>query len=398
MYMGGHVYTMATILIIGHAGHGKDSVAAVLAAASGATYTSSSRAALQDVFEKMCYEHKYETAEECFVDRVNHRATWFDIIAGINKDDPATLTKRILAKHSIYVGMRSRREFSAARHLFSKIIWVDASARLPVEPQSSMELTPSDADVIIDNNGTCAATTKLITTLHTLHPRRGAGVSPRDFKIAVSSHKFKRWVDSIQKSRMNITSISVAYAASFGTRAGFMMLDTYITDPARNNVSIPGKVFIRGDSVACLIVLRSPDYEATVLVRQFRVPIAANIDEIPAGMMDERANFKFAMGVELREETGICVAADNMTYVSTIHPSAGGCDEAVGIHYTVVDMSRADIEALHGRVTGNPDEREHITLQVVPLSYETIMATGDPKAITAYFAYYQSKGVRTSSQ
>jgi hypothetical protein len=38
--------------------------------------------------------------------------------------------------------------------LFDLIIWVDASDRLPLEDASSFNISKSDADIIIDNNGT----------------------------------------------------------------------------------------------------------------------------------------------------------------------------------------------------------------------------------------------------
>ena len=38
--------------------------------------------------------------------------------------------------------------------LFDLIIWVDASDRLPPEDVSSFNIKKSDADIIIENNGT----------------------------------------------------------------------------------------------------------------------------------------------------------------------------------------------------------------------------------------------------
>jgi hypothetical protein len=38
--------------------------------------------------------------------------------------------------------------------LFDLVIWVDASKRLPMESANSFNITPSDADIIVDNNAT----------------------------------------------------------------------------------------------------------------------------------------------------------------------------------------------------------------------------------------------------
>ena len=52
--------------------------------------------------------------------------------------------------------MRDKEEFNECvkQKLFDIIIWVDASKRLPLEPGTSFNINMSDADVIVENNGT----------------------------------------------------------------------------------------------------------------------------------------------------------------------------------------------------------------------------------------------------
>ena len=87
---------------------------------------------------------------------MNHRQEWYELICGYNKDDKAKLAKEILKYNNTYVGMRDSAEIKEClkQGLFDLVIWVDASKRLPMESSNSFNISVSDADVIIDNNGT----------------------------------------------------------------------------------------------------------------------------------------------------------------------------------------------------------------------------------------------------
>jgi len=52
--------------------------------------------------------------------------------------------------------MRDKAEFDECvkQKLFDLIIWVDASKRLPLEPGTSFNISVSDADIVVENNGT----------------------------------------------------------------------------------------------------------------------------------------------------------------------------------------------------------------------------------------------------
>lgn len=148
------------ILVIGQARHGKDTVAELIAEKTGMAFKSSSLAALEIfLFDELNRLRQwdglkpYANHEEAYADRVNLRQLWYDLIADYNKLDAARLTKDILAKHDIYVGMRNIRELKATRHLFDWIIWIDAYERLGnTEGPESLTLTEADADYCIDNS------------------------------------------------------------------------------------------------------------------------------------------------------------------------------------------------------------------------------------------------------
>ena len=145
------------MLIIGNARHGKDSLAEIMNEVYGLTFKSSSQAAA-DIFLYNTLKDKYgyTTSEECFEDRVNHRAEWKELICDYNKDDRAKLAKGILEYSDCYVGMRDRAEINECMRqgLFDIIIWVDASERLPLEDPSSFDIDKTCADIIIENNRT----------------------------------------------------------------------------------------------------------------------------------------------------------------------------------------------------------------------------------------------------
>lgn len=149
------------LLILGHARHGKDTAAEYLRDAHGVSFRSSSLFLAERVVRPALALRglAYLSLEECYADRVNHRAAWREIIADFNGEDPARLAREILAVCDCYVGMRTEREYLASRSLFDAVLWIDASARgIPPEGSDSMTIT-FDATKMerIDNGGTVEA-------------------------------------------------------------------------------------------------------------------------------------------------------------------------------------------------------------------------------------------------
>lgn len=141
------------ILIIGHARHGKDTLAEIWHSHFQMNYTSSSWAAIDIfLFDILKGLIGYRNTEECYKDRMNHRALWKELIAAYNHKDKAKLARQVVHLTGSYVGMRDKEELAASRDLFDLIVWVDASERLPVEDPSSFNIDKSCADIIIDNN------------------------------------------------------------------------------------------------------------------------------------------------------------------------------------------------------------------------------------------------------
>ena len=157
------------ILVLGHARHGKDTVCEMLRDKYGFKFTSSSWfcadrvvfPALQKRYAELTFFELpdipiYNSALECFEDRANHRAFWYDRIVAYNRPDASRLGREIFEANDIYCGLRSAREFHALRNTdaYDIAIWIDASGRVAPEGRDSCMVEPWMADYVLDNNGT----------------------------------------------------------------------------------------------------------------------------------------------------------------------------------------------------------------------------------------------------
>ena len=148
------------LLIIGHGRHGKDTVSEILHDNYGYSFESSSQFCSKlFIFNDLKDKYGYSSEEECYADRHNHRAEWYDAICAYNEKDPAKLGREIFKEHDIYCGLRNKREFHAMKNtkVFDYAVWVDRSNYLPPESVDSMSLEQWMADYTIDNNGSLAA-------------------------------------------------------------------------------------------------------------------------------------------------------------------------------------------------------------------------------------------------
>ncbi|RYP40590.1 hypothetical protein DL767_001590 [Monosporascus sp. MG133] len=195
----------------------------------------------------------------------------------------------------------------------------------------------------------------------------------------------------------------------FGTgskRIGFLKLRAEVANAAGE--TLPGSVFLRGPSVAMLVVL-IPDDTGTetggeeeeeeryvLLTVQPRIPAGSlAFVELPAGMVDDKDTFAGAAAREIEEELGLTIPAAELRCLSdmafatreesrgrgrvqegdrgeeeeglarAMYPSAGGCDEFIPIYIHERRVPRAQLREWTGKLTGLRDSGEKITLKLV---------------------------------
>ena len=162
------------LLIAGYGEHGKGKSIKILNRLYGLTGISSSMFANETiVYPLLKNKYGYQSLEECFNDRYNHREEWYKAIKDYNTPDGCKLARQLYSQFDIYDGVRNIEEFEAMRDsgLFNLSIWIDASKRKPIEDKSSCTVKPSDMNIILDNNDKLYITTRnLIKLLLGIYP------------------------------------------------------------------------------------------------------------------------------------------------------------------------------------------------------------------------------------
>ena len=142
------------LIICGHGRHGKDAVAKYLNVNHKFNFTGTSMFLVKlFLFDALKEKYRYSDEIECYIDRHNHRKEWFNLITEYTSKDSTRISKEIFKKEDLFVGVRNKKEFEAAKHLATATIWVDRSEHLPAEDISSNEITEEMCDFTIDNNG-----------------------------------------------------------------------------------------------------------------------------------------------------------------------------------------------------------------------------------------------------
>ncbi|KAH7412941.1 nudix hydrolase 14 [Cadophora sp. MPI-SDFR-AT-0126] len=218
-----------------------------------------------------------------------------------------------------------------------------------------------------------------------------------------------------------LKSITIQSVDWFGPKPGFVKLEALVENekgPNSKNSKLPGVVFLRGGSVAMLMILRPSDSNTerwVIMTEQPRIPSGSlRFLEIPAGMIDDNKTFRGAAANEIQEETGLTVHANELQDLTKLaldqiegsdhkeelqtgmYPSPGGCDEFIAIFLWEKVLERQEIESLKGRLSGKrTGDSEMITVRILP--YEDLWKVGarDAKTLAAWSLYEALKRSRT---
>tara|TARA_B110000037_G_C17020535_1_gene465134 strand:- start:256 stop:1047 length:792 start_codon:yes stop_codon:yes gene_type:complete len=211
--------------------------------------------------------------------------------------------------------------------------------------------------------------------------------------IIIQAPKFKTWVTNLDVNLLDIESIKINNVKWFcrtqdisPSKLGFLYLELIAKDK-RTNTPIPGIVFLRGNSVAVLILVKIDNIDYVITTKQMRVPIGKLMEEIPAGMMDADSNFSGVAMKEISEETGLKPPSENdLHFLGEISPSPGGCDEKISLYFWKTTISEEKKVELISKIHGEADENESILLQFILLDefQKYIFEKGDVKGICAF--------------
>ncbi|PMD31210.1 NUDIX family hydrolase [Hyaloscypha variabilis F] len=195
---------------------------------------------------------------------------------------------------------------------------------------------------------------------------------------------------------------------------GFVKLEADVRN--EEGKSLPGIAFLRGMSVAMLMILRPSDSKTerwVIMTEQPRIPAGSlRFLEIPAGMMDDHKTFSGAAAKEIKEETGLTVHEHDLQDLTSLalknaenleslqygmYPSPGGQDESIRIFLWEKVMDRQEIVGLTGRLSGKRASSEMITIRILP--YEQLWEVGarDAKTLAAWSLYEALKRSRRLS-
>lgn len=221
-----------------------------------------------------------------------------------------------------------------------------------------------------------------------------------------------------------LRSVTVqAYDLFGGGRLGFLKLTSRVANAAGE--SLPGAVFLRGPSVAVLVMLvpedgggggggdaaegKEEEERYVLLTVQPRVAAGSlAFVELPAGMVDEAGNFSGAAAREMYEELGMEIAQDQLVSLSelaagghgkaeaaaedasavvelpsAVYPSPGGCDEYIPIYMHERRVPRAQLGEWAGKLTGLREHGEKITLKLVRMKDLWKEGARDAKCLAA---------------
>ncbi len=209
---------------------------------------------------------------------------------------------------------------------------------------------------------------------------------------ALASKPFLDWVGRVER-RFFLKKVVFQSIDVFGHgKLGFskISVDAYerLPDLTCGEQSVPGIIFLRGDSVAILVVLICGKRRYVLMVRQPRLATGVfSFLEMPAGMVEGNRIWSAALK-EMEEELGPdfrLTRKDLRVLRAPMYLSAGGCDERLGFYLHERHVTRDDLKKYQGLATGHLEERERITLDVIPLSQ--LPMGRNASSVVAYHEY-----------
>jgi ADP-sugar diphosphatase len=222
--------------------------------------------------------------------------------------------------------------------------------------------------------------------------------------------KFINWLNKFNEKQIKVNSVIVTNVNWFSAKPdpiklGFVKCTVDAIDVNSNKKIVSNIAFIRGNSVAILIIVKianpvkrrgksnssEKETEYVLLCEQMRLPVGERKREICAGMTDAEGNITSVVLKEVKEETGFDIKhVSELVSLGSIYPSPGGCDEEIHLYSWSTTITQEEFNEKQTKVFGNPDEYEEIKLSFVEINEfmtTTLREIGDVKAECALFRY-----------
>lgn len=186
----------------------------------------------------------------------------------------------------------------------------------------------------------------------------------------------------------------------------FMTVEAKLTRAYEQPLTLDRVVFLRGGSVAMLMILRPRDLRTerqVIMTEQPRIGAGSTAFlEIPAGMLDDSMEVRGKVLEEIEEETGFTIQRDELIDLTELamrgtetpdcleagmYPSPANMDEYVTLFLWEKVLDRQEIEDLKDRLSGLKKHDNMITLVIC--NYEEIWRKGarDSKTLAAWALY-----------
>jgi len=206
---------------------------------------------------------------------------------------------------------------------------------------------------------------------------------------------FKDWCEKLgQDSKLKLKHIEFQNVDMFGpTRIGFLKFKATVFQKEHSkNKPLPGIVFMRGPSMAVLMLVKCGGELYAIMTRQPRLAVpTTSMAELPAGILNKDGNFQSEARDEITQTTGIIIDDKNfrnmteMVYGTTfpgVYPSCGGSDEFIQLYLYQhpTELNGGSLVEMLGPKTLEKGKK----LCVVPMTYENIITqSADTKTVCA---------------
>jgi len=224
--------------------------------------------------------------------------------------------------------------------------------------------------------------------------------------VLILAPKFVNWLKKFDQNQIQVRSVTVTDIDWFSAtpnpqKLGFVKCSSEAYDYNTGKKIMSNISFIRGDSVAVLILVRvlnkdsNKDKNYVLLCEQHRLPIGKKAREIPAGMMDADGNIASVALKEVKEETEFDIKhKSELQPLGSYFASPGGSDEAIHLFAWTTAISQTVFDEKQKKMYGCALENEEIKLSFIELEQfkrKTVYEIGDAKAEIALSRYFTNK-------